>query len=262
MTEAAVLQALAVDDEPLALRRLSLVVDTIEGVEMVGTASDCHSARVAIERLRPDVVLLDIRMAGESGLDLASELAYDGAPAVVFVSALDRFAERAFDLAAADYVLKPAQPDRLRRAFERVEERRRRRETDDQIAELRAIVAALRSQDETTTAATEIWIRKNVTDLVRLPLEGVEWISAEGAYVRFHSGSRSYLHRSSIAALERQLDPRLFIRIHRATMVRIGAIAEVRRSAFGNTEVRLQNGETLHAGRIYAAALRKRLRAG
>lgn len=255
------LRALAVDDEPLALRRIELVLKQIDGVELVGTATGCASARAEIARLSPDILLLDIKMRDGSGLTLAEELARSGGPAVIFLTAFDRFAVKAFQLAAVDYVLKPADPDRLSQAIARSRAALESATSSDRVAELEAIVRSLREDEAEADSARELdlWVRRNVTDFVRVPAASIDWVEAEGAYVRIHVGERSYLHRTSIRALEQQLDPAEFVRVHRAALVRIGAIREVRRTRLGTPEIVLTTGPRLHAGRVYAKALRQRL---
>ena len=258
------LRILAVDDEPLALRGLELLLQDIEEVELVGTASGYETGRRAIEQHQPDLVLLDIKMRDGSGLSLAQDLAESGGPGVIFVTAFDRFAVRAFELAAIDYILKPADSGRLRAAIDRSRHQLRGKDGEQRIAELQAIIRAMREDEEETGARRpdpELWVRRNVTDLVRIPASAIDMVESEGSYVRIHVGERSYLHRASIRALEEQLEPDAFVRIHRARLVRVGAIREVRRTRLGTPQVLLSGGQVLHAGRVYAKALRRRLTA-
>jgi DNA-binding LytR/AlgR family response regulator len=256
------LRIVAADDEPLALRRLELLLRDIDDVELVGTASGCAAAAQAVDKHRPDLVLLDIKMRDGSGLALAEALARRGGPAVIFVTAYDRFAVRAFELAAVDYVLKPAAPDRLEEAINRTRTHLEAQDSSNRIAELQSIVDSLREdeREQRSIRDPEIWVRRNATDLIRVPARLIDWIEAEGPYVRIHTGEASYLHRSSIRALEQQLEPDLFVRVHRAALVRVAAIQEVRRTRLGTPEVVLRNGPRLHAGRVYAKALRRRIR--
>lgn len=258
------LRIVAVDDEPLALRGLELLLQDIEDVELVGTASGYATAKQAIEIHRPDLVLLDIKMRDGSGLTLARDIAQTGGPGVIFVTAFDRFAVRAFELAAIDYILKPADLGRLRAAIQRSQQQIRVKDGEQRIAELQAIIRSMREDEEETGLRRpdpELWVRRNVTDLVRIPASSIDMVESEGSYVRIHVGERSYLHRASIRALEEQLQPDEFVRIHRARLVRVGAIQEMRRSKLGVPQVLLSNGRVLHAGRVYAKALRRRFTA-
>lgn len=253
----------AVDDELLALKGLSHLLREIDGVSLVATATGIVEARRAIQRYKPDLVLLDIRMRDGSGLDLATELANNDGPAIVFVTAFDRYATRAFELAAADYVLKPAEPERLARAIARAREQQAQHRTTCQIEELKAIITSLREQEmvdrESADQAGEIWVRRNATDVVRLRPQDIEAVEAEGDYVRIFSGGRSFLHRSSIHAMERGLGGGDFIRIHRSALVRFDLIAEVHRTRFGLQEVTLRDGRRVKVGRVHAKTLRQRL---
>jgi two-component system LytT family response regulator len=254
------LRIVAVDDEPLALRGLELLLGGIEDAELVGTASGYASALQAIERLKPDLVLLDIKMRDGSGLALAQEIAGAGGPGVIFVTAFDRFAVRAFELAAIDYILKPADVGRLRAALQRSRQQLRVMDGEQRIAELQAIIRSMREDEQENgprRADPEIWVRRNVTDLVRIPASAIDMVESEGSYVRIYVGERSYLHRASIRSLEGGLEG--FVRIHRARLVRVGAIQEIRRSKLGAPQVLLTGGRVLHAGRVYAKALRQRL---
>jgi two-component system LytT family response regulator len=256
------LRIVAVDDEPLALRGLELLLQDIEDAELVGTASGYATALQAIERLKPDLVLLDIKMRDGSGLTLAQDIARTRGPGVIFVTAFDRFAVRAFELAAIDYILKPADVGRLRAALQRSRQQLRVTDGEQRIAELQAIIRSMREDEQENGLRRpdpELWVRRNVTDLVRIPASAIDMIESEGSYVRIHVGERSYLHRASIRALEEQLQPDAFVRIHRARLVRVGAIQEVRRSKLGAPQILLSGGRVLHAGRVYAKALRQRL---
>ena len=257
------LRVLAVDDEALALRRLQLALGEMPDVELVGMAKSCAAARKAIAELRPDVVLLDIKMRDGSGLDVADALPEEEPPAVIFVTAFDAYATRAFDLRAADYVLKPVEFDRLRRAIDSARMSLESRRAADRIAELKAVVRALRDRADAEPAErpdAELWVRRSVTNFVRVPVDEVDWIAAEGGgYVRLHTRDRSFLHRGTISGLQSRFDPQAFVRIHRGTLVRLAAVAEVRRTALGLPEVILASGTRLRVGRVHAKQLRRRL---
>lgn len=257
------IRLVAVDDEPLALRGLKLLLDGMEDVELVGTASGCASALQEIARHKPDLILLDIKMRDGSGLSLAHEIAQQDGPGIIFVTAFDRFAVQAFEVAAIDFILKPADRDRLKVAIDRSRQRLRSRDQKQQVAELQAVIKAMRDDEEEQgrRREPELWVRRNVTDLVRIPASEIDMVESEGGYVRIHVGDRSFLHRASIRALQEQLHMDQFVRIHRATLVRISAIQEIKRNKLGSPLVLLASGRTVHAGRVYAKALRRRLAA-
>ena len=253
------LKVLTVDDEALALRRLRLLLQTLPYVEQVGEADGFRDALVKIGSLDPDVVLLDIKMRDGSGFDLVEALSRRPvAPAIIFISAFDRFAVRAFETSAVDYLLKPVERERLAQALLRARHRRGAADAEQRVAELQEIVRNLRSaacEDGAANYETEFWLR-NGSGFVKVPVDSIEWIASEDEYVRLNTASGSYLMRGSIRQLEARLDPGRFIRIHRRWLVRKAAIAELRAPRLGRTEVVLQSGKRLAAGRVYGRQLR------
>jgi DNA-binding LytR/AlgR family response regulator len=252
------LRLLTVDDEPLALRRLKLILQDMPGIVHVGEATGCEVALAEIGRLQPDIVLLDIRMRDGTGFDVIERLPTK-APAIIFVSAFDSYAIRAFDSSVVDYVLKPVELDRLRTAIERAVQRLAEAGAQEQVAELRAVVANLRAgmkgPDE-QRYETELWVRRSVGGFTRVPIGAIEWVSSEDDYIRVHTSNGSHLLRGSIKRFESRVDPAEFMRIHRKALVRTDAIRELRKPRFGGLQVVLRGGEELPAGRIYARQLR------
>lgn len=255
-------KVLTIDDEILALRRLRLILRDLQDVEHVGEASSCDEALEKIRQCRPDILLLDIKMRDGSGFDLLDQLHPGEVAAVIFVSAFSHYATRAFDSAAADYILKPVESARLAQAIERARSRIRADDAEQQLAELRAIVASLRSDLEEKGSSPyekEFWIRESVTGFVRVPVDAIEWVSSEDDYVRLHTRDGSHLMRSSIKKFESRVDPAIFVRIHRCTLVRTSAIRQVRNPPFGPQEVVLTNNQRLRVGRVYAKRFKEAL---
>jgi len=250
------LRVLAVDDELLALRRLELLLRRIPEAELVGAAQTGADALTQIADLRPDVVLLDIRMTGLSGLDVAAALQAPDAPLVIFVTAFDEFAARAFELSAIDYVVKPVDLGRLRQALTKAAERLETLDAKLQIAELRQIVTALRAN---RVAATEpgqdIWVQRR-GQYMRLPLNGIEWAEAERDYVRLHAGAESYLLRQTLTALQARLGTERYLRIRRSAIVRADRVQSIRKAGYGDVRVRLVSGQELRVGRTYLRKIR------
>lgn len=256
------MRVLTVDDEPLALRRLQLVLEGLNDVEHVGAAKGCADAVRRIVERSPDIVLLDIKMRDGTGFDVLDQLPDDKMPAIIFVTAFNDYATRAFDVSAVDYVLKPVNFDRLRQAIGKARDKLAARDAEDRVTELRQLVRSLRERVQTSMPKrfeTELWVKNHSGRFVRVPVDSIDWVSAEVDYVRLHVGDRSYLMRGSIVGLQQQLDPDAFVRVHRSTLVRTEAIAEVGRSAFGFAEVLLTTGPRLRVGRVYAKALRQRM---
>ena len=222
-----------VDDEPLAVERLQIVCAGLEGVDVVGTASNGAAALRLLDALRPEVLLLDIAMPEIDGIGVAKALVgRAGRPAIVFVTAFEDFAVEAFDLDAVDYVLKPVAPDRLQRALTRVT----------------AKAADVREASSPWT--DEFWVPHR-SELVRVAAEDIGRIDAERDYMRLHVGTRSFLLHATIGDLEGRLDPAQFIRLHRSTIVRRDRIAGLRHDGLGVWSAELADGATVRIGRTY-----------
>lgn len=236
------LKILIADDEPLAAERLQLLLAREEGIDLVGTASDGEAAMRLCEALDPSVVLLDIAMPGMDGIEVARALASKRpAPAVIFITAFDQFAVAAFEVAAVDYLMKPIDPKRLREALDRAR-------------------GHLRTRDERASAAAEagaspfleeFWASDR-SGLVRIAARDIDRISAERDYMRLHVGARSWLIHHSMAALEEQLDPQRFVRLHRSAIVRRDYISGFSRNASGRWVARLDDGSEQAVGRLYS----------
>lgn len=249
-TQNAVLATLIVDDEPLAVDRMTAICERLPMVRVAGTASDGAKALDRIEALSPDLVLLDLTMPEMDGLTLARRLA-DRAdpPAVIFVTAHDDHAVEAFDLDAVDYVLKPVDPERLERAIARALARRGERSTA--------------GHSESSPWLEELWVPHR-SELVRIGVSEVGRIDAERDYVRLHVGAgetgsegrRSYLLLQTIAGLEARLDPDRFIRIHRSVILRRDRIAGLRHDGLGVWSVETTDGDTLRIGRTYLSRVK------
>jgi len=256
------LRVALVDDEPPALRRLQMAIDKAEGVEVVGQATNGADALALIRRGGIDVVLLDIRMPGLSGLELARAIDPAQAPAFIFVTAFSRFAADAFELAAVDYLLKPVEFDRLHEALERARLRLQSRAANSRIAELEEVVAALRGGGAPPAGpaepgfAEEIWVPDR-GDRLRLPVDLIDWVEAERDYVRIHSRGRSFLMRKPIRTLQSELDPADFVRVHRGALVRRDRIVRLARRPGGPAAVVLQSGAEVPVARRQAAQVRK-----
>jgi two-component system response regulator AlgR len=231
---------LVVDDEPLAIERLQLLLARIEGVVLAGTASDGAAALRLVDAVRPDAVLLDIAMPGMDGIDVARALARaEQPPVVIFVTAFDTFAVAAFDIEAVDYVMKPVSAERLGRAVERARER----------LAARAVEPA---REAGSQYVEEFWVSE-ARGLVRLAAADVDRVSAERDYMRLHVGRRSWLINHTIARLEAELDPARFVRLHRSAIVRRDFVTGLRREVDGRWYARLADNTEQKVGRLYLA---------
>lgn len=235
------LRVLLVDDEQLAIDRLSDFLSDIEAVEVVGTAQTARAASEGISNLQPDLVLLDIQMPGRSGMALAADLDPECKPEIIFVTAFEHFAPDAFAVDAADYLLKPVRFDRLKQAIVRAQRR----------IQLKASAAhGENAIAEAGRYTREIWV--NVRDgQVRLDVDLIEWIEAAKDYVLLHTSTRSYLHRVSMSTLEDRLDPRALMRVHRSTFVRLSLVERLERPGKGSLNLVLRDGAIVQVGPSY-----------
>lgn len=244
------MRVLLVDDEPAALERLSALLTQVPDIEVVGSARNGREAAEAVEALKPDLVLLDIQMPERSGLAVAAALPMEDRPEIVFVTAFELYAADAFEVEAADYLLKPVRFDRLRQAIERA----RRRQA------LRA--AAARAEDAQASPADEdpdgFWVQVR-TGYVRVPLTEIDWIEAAKDYVLLHTPTRSHIHRATMNALERKLPPSELVRVHRSAFVRPARVKEVKRLGKGLISLVLDDGVNVAVGPSYVNAVSERL---
>lgn len=241
------LHVLLVDDEPLALRRLETLFRDIDDVEVVGTASTGEEAEDRIARLSPDLVMLDISMPQKSGIRVAADLVADPRPEIVFVTAFEQYAPDAFEVDAADYLLKPVRFDRLRQAVERARRRQAMRDAADRMAN-----APADAREEA------IWVQVASGNL-RLPVSQIEWVEAARDYVLLHTSTRSYIHRISMTALEQLLDPAQIMRVHRSTFIRPALVKAVQRLGKGLIALEMEDGAVVQVGPSYVRAVLERL---
>lgn len=231
------LRTLIVDDEPLATERLQMVCATLPGIVCIGTASDGEAALRMVAALSPDLLLLDIAMPGLDGIGVARTLdAQPRPPAIIFCTAFQDHALAAFEVAAADYLLKPVEPARLERAIERVR--------------ARSGVAVPASP-----WLKELWVPYR-SEMLRIGIDEVDRIGAERDYMRLYVGDRSFLIHQTLSGLESRLDPARFIRLHRSTVVRRAAIEALRHDGLGVWTARLRDGSDVRVARSYLNAVK------
>ncbi len=241
------MRVLIVDDEAPARDKLRRWLGTHADLEIAGEAADGLAAAAAIENLRPDVVFLDIQMPGLSGLEVAAQLESDAAPLLVFVTAFDEHAVRAFDLNAVDYLLKPYDRDRLVKSLQRLRERRG-------AASPRPAVQIARAQ----TRSSERLLVPRGEQLELISADSIHWLEADDNYVHVHTAAARYLVRRTLADLLEQLGER-FVRIHKSTAVNLAEIASLAPLFKGDHEIRLRSGGTLRLSRRFKEALFSRM---
>ena len=254
------LRTLIVDDEPLAREGVALALAKERDVEIVGNCADGPSAVRAIRELEPDLVFLDIKMPGLDGFGVIGEIGADKMPLVIFLTAYEQHALRAFRVNALDYLLKPIDAEDLRKSVERA----RRRHAQDEIGawrgELRALVDKFAHERPAADAPERILVRTNGRVHVLDPRE-IDWVEAAGDYVTIHAAGKSHLVRDSLRNLDTRLAAHGFLRIHRSTLVKLASIGELVAKDSGDHEVVLHDGTVLRLSRSYKDALYEALNA-
>lgn len=249
---------LVVDDEPLARRRVVRLLRQLVDTGLIQEAGDIAQARSILEAGSIDVLLLDIQMPGGSGFDLLDSLTSPPG-AIIFVTAFDDQALRAFGAQAVDYITKPIDPGRLQAAFLRAKDFVRARANQDRVAELAETVRALRrSGAARPPGLSEFWIKVR-NGYVRLSAAQISRFQADRDYVQIHAGSETYLHHESLASLERRLDEAEFLRVHRSTIVRRDQIVRIKTKPLSSMIAVLADGSEIRVGRTYAPTVRSRL---
>jgi len=242
------MRVIVVDDEPPGRLALRQQLARFPGATIVAECGDGPSAVDAIMRFAPDVLFLDVQLGGMSGLDVLERVGADSVPAIVFVTAYDKYAVRAFEAHAVDYLLKPIDPDRFREAWHRAAVRveQSRDEPDERVASLVA-----RGAEQ----PLERFVVREGGRLVFVPVESVDWIEAAGNYVRLHGGGQDHLLRRTLTALAQRLGDR-FLRIRRTALVNAGSIAALEPYGKGSYVVHLRDGTRLISSRYAGRDLR------
>lgn len=240
------MRALIVDDEPLARRGVLLRLREFNDIEIVGECEDGLCAVGKILELSPDVVFLDVQMPGMDGFEVLRALPKENLPGVVFITAYEQHALRAFEAHAMDYLLKPVDDVRFAAAVDRV------RKVVSSAAKAQMAERILKLLGRESEQYVSRFAVRTGSRIQIVLAEDIEWISAAGDYAELHSGGRSHLVRQTMGSLERELDPATFIRIHRSRIVRISCIVEL--TSIENREyiVKLSDGSEHRSSRTYA----------
>jgi len=249
------LRALIVDDEPLARERVASLLAAEPDMEIAGQCRDGREAIEAILHLNPDIVFLDIQMPGADGFEVIKAVGPDRMPIVIFVTAYDQHALRAFEVRALDYLLKPFDRERFQETLGRARSQIEGRESGDLGRRLLALVQDIRPG----SPKTERLVVKSGGKLFFLRTDEIDWIEASGNYVRVHVGNDSHLLRETMASLEAKLDPNVFFRIHRSRIVNMERIKEMQPWFNGEYVVMLTTGVRLTLSRGYREKLQERL---
>ncbi len=249
------MRVLIAEDEPLAARRLMMELGRRGDVDVVGTCYDGNSARKAILECRPDVVLLDIKMPGQSGFEVIDNLETDHPPLVIFTTAFERFAVSAFRSNAVDYLLKPIDRDELDQSLDRARLRLREHDAESRALELNSVVSQMRADaDEVAGYETVFWV-KTAKQNIRVNIHDIEVLEAVRDYVSLHTINRSYLMRSTMLCLEERLNPDQFVRVHRSFIINLDYVHAAKTKPGGVKVIAMRSGREVRVGRTYRAKL-------
>ncbi len=242
------MRTLIVDDEPLAREKLRGFLEQEADVEVLGECRDGREALETIESQSPDLVFLDVQMPEMDGFEVLENLDPEKLPTVIFVTAYDQYALKAFDVHAVDYLLKPFDRQRFKDALGRARSDRERQQVGDV---KRQLLELLQDVESRRAKYPERLVIKTSGRVVFLKVSAIDWVDAAGTYVRLHSGTESHMLRETMGRLEERLDPEKFLRIHRSTIVNIECIRELQQQFHGDYLVVLKNGQRLTLSRSY-----------
>lgn len=246
------IRTLIVDDEPAARRGVRLLLEQDAGIEIIGEAADGLQAVEWIRRERPELLFLDVQMPGCDAFEALQQAGPPPLPVVVFVTAYNEHALRAFEVHAVDYLLKPYDDERFFAALRRAKEAVRQRDREAAGSRLTRLLDYLQSRvDQPADGMADRIFIKSSGEIFFLRTAEIDWIEAEGDYMKFHAAGRSHLMRETMARLEARLDPRHFIRIHRSTIVNLDRVRKLSPAFGGEYVVILQDGTKLKLSRGY-----------
>jgi two-component system, LytTR family, response regulator len=249
------IRALVVDDEPLARERLVSLLASESDIEIVGQSVNGVEAVAAIQEKSPDLVLLDVQMPELDGFGVLAALEGERRPAVIFVTAHDRFALKAFEVHAIDYLLKPFDRERFQKALNRAREQLKQGQGGQIDERLSALLAGIKKEEKQLDRIPV----KSSGRVVLVKINDIDWIEAADNYVNLHTGKEAHLHRETMSSLEQKLPASRFLRISRSTMVNVERIKELQPMFHGDYTVILQNGTKLNLSRGYREALNQLL---
>jgi len=258
------IRTIIVDDEALSRRGLEIRLLTAEDFEVVAQCANGREALAEISAHRPELVFLDIQMPGISGFEVLAQLPRESTPLIVFVTAFDQYAIRAFEARALDYLLKPIEDARLAEALERVRAQMRARNAESQRDRLLGVIAEITGSGELALEQLLERGRKALAprypdilpiqqgrDIVRVAVASIDWIDAAGDYMCIHAGGATYILRGTMKELESFLDAKLFQRVHRSTIVNLRRVKALRAHMNGEYFLALDGGQELKLSRSY-----------
>jgi two-component system, LytTR family, response regulator len=249
------MKVIAVDDEPLARERVAALVQGTQGLELVGEAGNGLEALDLITTLSPDLVFIDVEMPELSGFGVVTALRGERVPAIVLVTAYDKYAMQAFEVGVLDYLQKPVTPQRFAAAVERARAQIQRHSSE----RTEALLANAAEIERARGARSRFVVRRGNTHHF-VPVDQIDWIDVADNYLQLHTGARAHLYRGTMKEIEAELDPQHFVRIHRCVMVAVDRIAAIHTQDIGGYLVELKDGTQLRSSRAYSPRIRSLLR--
>lgn len=246
------IRTLIIDDEPLAREGVRMLLEDDPDIAVVGECADGREAVTEIVGQTPDLIFLDVQMPGMTGFEVLAEVGAELIPAVIFVTAYDKYALEAFEVHALDYLLKPFTKQRFVKALERAKARLTHANSDSINHRLTTLLQDLKPGEK----HLERVVIKATGRVFFLGVEEIDWIEAADTYVRLHVGHKSHLIRGTMSGLETRLDPARFLRIHRSIIINIDRIKDLHPLFHGEYVITLQDGTQLNSGRSYRDRLR------
>jgi two-component system, LytTR family, response regulator len=256
------IRALIVDDEPQARKGIRTRLAKDPDIKVAGECSSGRQAIEDIERLDPDLVFLDVQMPDRNGFEVLAAIDLERAPTLIFITAYDHFAVRAFEVNAQDYLLKPFSDERFYQAVARAKDHHRQQQTHELGDQLRALVTHYRGDGKDEAPKPKLLTRfliKAGGEVHFVPVEEVDWLEAVGYYTKIHAGRHSHLLRGNLGSLGAQLDPAKFARIHRSIIVNLSRVKCLKNWFHGDCLVVLNNGEELRVSRTQRQRLQTML---
>ncbi len=258
------IRTLIVDDEALSRRGIELRLAATDDIEIVAQCANGRDALAAIHEHKPDLAFLDIQMPGMSGFEVLAQIPHESLPSLVFVTAYDQYAIRAFEARAVDYLLKPIDDARFAAALQRVREQVHARSAASQRDRLVTLISEITgcgeiALDELLTQGRkaveakhpEILPIRQGRETIRVPIASIQWIDAAGDYMCVHASGNTHILRGTMKELEDVLDPRLFQRVHRSTIVNLRLVKTLRAHMNGEYFLTLDGGHELKLSRTY-----------
>ncbi|MBI2419674.1 MAG: response regulator transcription factor [Ignavibacteriales bacterium] len=263
------IKAVIVDDEMHAREGIRLRVEKNRAIQVVGECASGRQAVQMIDELKPGLIFLDIQMPEMNGFEVLSELKTQPLPAIIFVTAFDSYALKAFEFHAVDYLLKPVNDEKFAEALNLAVQRINLKQLESYTTKVLSVVSDYNSLKEPGDTAihegfseqkkqylTRFMIKKRENIFI-VSVNDIDWLESEGDYVYIHSGKTKYLLRETLTSLEAKLDPQRFIRIHRSTILNIEKVKQLKATPHGDFDILLANGEMLKMSRTHKAQFQK-----